>query len=290
MTGETALFDHRAKYAFILVCFALVAGGIGFRTATDRLNVYLQKKPVELRAHFDNISTRLGEWRMVGETRKLSQDMVEELGSDLYLDREYLQEIAGEAPRTISLHIVYYTGMIDAVPHIPDRCFVAGGYKIRQLPENYPLPLSRVRWRTDPEHVNQVTGRPYELASYRNPITGRSTLVRMPVGDFVLRTTEFFHPELPNTRVFSGYFFVANGRTATTPEDVKLLAFRKSEEYAYYCKIQFTCGGGRDFTAEQFTALAMDLLKPLLPELMRCLPDWVDVEARMARASAESES
>lgn len=267
-----------------------MAGGIGFRTATDRLNVYLQKKPVELREHFDNISTRLDGWRMSGEVRKLSKDMIEELGSDLYLDREYVREREGETPRKINVHIVYYTGMIDAVPHVPDRCFVAGGLETRVLPENYPLDLDHARWRPDPDHVNRVTGEPYRLAPYRDPITGRSTVVRMPVGDIVLRTTEFFAPETPGLRVFAGYFFIANGRTACTPEEVKLLAFRKSEEYAYYCKVQFSCGGGREFEAEEFTSLVTDLLEPLLPELMRCLPDWAEVETRMAPASAGSDS
>lgn len=287
--GETALFDRRAKYAFFLACSMLVAGRVGFKAATGYLNIYLQKRPVELREHFDNISTTLGPWKMVGEGHKLSQEMVEELGTELYLDREYMREIDDRTGQRVSLHVAYYTGMIDAVPHIPDRCFVAGGFEIGVLPANYPVPLSHDGWRMDPSCVNQATGQPYETAVYRNPITGRSTLVRMPVGGFVLRTTEFNHPKMPDTRVFSGYFFIANGRTTATPEGVKLLAFRKSEEYAYYCKVQFTASGQRGFQAEQFVARAADLLQPLLPELMRCLPDWAEIEARMAQASSESD-
>jgi hypothetical protein len=207
----------------------------------------------------------------------------------LYLDREYAKETDDRTRRVVSMHIAYYTGMIDAVPHIPDRCFVAAGFEISGLPVNYPMPLNPAGWRTDPSCVNQATGQPYQTAVYRNPITGRTTLVRMPVGDFVLRTTEFQHAKMPDKRVFSGYFFIANGRTTATPEGVKLLAFRKSEEYAYYCKVQFTASGRRDFQADQFAALAADLLQPLLPELMRCLPDWAETEARMAQASSESD-
>jgi hypothetical protein len=290
LTGETTLFDRRAKYAFFLACFTLVAGGIGFRAATEHLNVYLQKKPVKLREHFDNISTRLGSWEMAGGVHKLSQEMIEELGTEWYLDRQYVQEGMGQQRRMMNLHIAYYTGMIDAVPHIPDRCFVAGGYQIHNLARNYPLQVSRTGWRTDPDRVNQSTGQPYELAVYQDPITGRTTAVRMPMGDFVLRTTEFVHPDTPDTRVFSGYFFIANGRLAATPEEVKLLAFKRSEEYAYYCKVQFTSGGDGDFTAERFTAVVADLLTPLLPQLMRCLPDWAEVEDRMTEASPESGS
>lgn len=285
---EIALFDRRAKFAFVLACFALVAGRIGFRMGADHLNIYLQKKPVELRDHFDNISTTLGSWQAVGEATKLTEEMVEELGTKWYLDRQYARN--GD-PRQglVSLHIAYYTGMIDAVPHVPDRCFVAGGFNIRVNPINYPMTLRRVGWRKDPTHVNRATGQAYETAVYRNPITGRSTTVRMPVGDLALRTTEFSHTDMPRARVYGGYFFIANGRATATPEGVKLFAFKKSEEYAYYCKIQFIASGAKDFQAEQFVALSADLLEALLPELMRCLPDWAETEARLEPAPPESE-
>ena len=117
------------------------------------------------------------------------------------------------------------------------------------------------------------------MVSYPDAITRATVTVRLPRGDFELRTTEFSHPTEPDKRMFAGYFFVANGRIAATPEDVKLIAFRKSERYAYYCKVQFFAVGDRNFTAEHFAAQSADFIEALLPELMRCLPDWVDVQA-----------
>ena len=90
------------------------------------LNVYLKKEPVPLRSHFDSIAATLGAWDMVGESRKFSAEVIEELGTALYLDRRYVDT---ESPdkRWMSVHIAYYTGMIDAVPHVPDRCTGATG-------------------------------------------------------------------------------------------------------------------------------------------------------------------
>ena len=38
--------------------------------------------------------------------------------------------------------------------------------------------------------------------------------------------------------------------------------------------------GGADLEAEEFREVIADLLGELLPELMLCLPDWSEVEAR----------
>jgi hypothetical protein len=104
--------------------------------------------------------------------------------------------------------------------------------------------------------------------------------VRMPEGEFELRVTEFSFEGRPQARTFGGYFFIANNRIAVTPEDVKRLAFIKTEEYAYYCKIQFVMVGGSDLSREKFVGHSTDLLEELLPHLMHCLPDWVEVQKR----------
>jgi hypothetical protein len=63
------------------------------------------------------------------------------------------------------------------------------------------------------------------------------------------------------------------------PEGVKALAFNPQEKYAYYCKVQYIYAS-RNATQEKFLELVADHLKHLLPELMRSLPDWSEVERR----------
>ena len=178
----------------------------------------------------------------------------------------------------LTLHLSYYTGMIDAVPHVPERCFVAGGYELASRPQEVPMAVDRSQWMED-ELVNVATGETYQTAWVRDPL-GRSRLVRMPVGDFAIRVFEFQDPKKPEIRVFAGYFFIANGRVAVSPADVKVIAFRRSEKYAYYCKVQFATVGGPDFDLDAFVERCSSLLQPLLPEVMKCLPDWSEIEAR----------
>jgi hypothetical protein len=126
--------------------------------------------------------------------------------------------------------------------------------------------------------VNLATGQRYSIAQVQNAYTG-TQVVRMPIGEFKLRTTRFERDKQPNFQLFAGYFFIANGRVTPSPDDVRLLAFRPSEEYAYYCKVQFTYGAA-GVTQEQFVGLVSEFLKDFLPELMQKLPDWTEVERR----------
>lgn len=276
-------FDRQAKYAFIIACATLAVCAVGFKAAVAQFGIYIRKQPVELRSLFDNIPTTLGEWEKVGESRRLSTEMVEELGTPFYLNRNYRKE--GENDWSpVQLHLAYYTGMVDAVPHIPERCNVAGGMVAQSQPRTYALDIDRSDWSTD-ELLNIDRNEPYQTATRRNPITGRTETIRMPLGDLELRVTEFTIPDQPDLRIRAGYFFIANGGATSSPEGVKALAFRLQERYAYYCKVQLTMAGGPEFTAEEYISACSDLLEELLPELMRCLPDWSEVERREQPAS-----
>jgi len=66
---------------------------------------------------------------------------------------------------------------------------------------------------------------------------------------------------------------------------VKNLAFDPREEYAYYCKVQFSYQSkitdrSQETLVPEFLEIVEDVLPSLIPELVQCLPDWVEVEAR----------
>lgn len=271
-------FDSRAKYAFVVACLVLVSSALGFRWAVKSLDIYLQKLPVELREPFATIPSKLGRWRQVGNDRLLGAEMLEELGTRQYLDRNYA--IDGDPSKgMLNVHLAYYTGMIDAVPHVPDRCLLAGGFNQKTQPENYPLFIDRSAWQTDPEYVNLRAQEPYPIVTHKHDFTLQDVTVRLPLGDLELRTVEFEHDRDLSIQVFGGYFFIANGHATPSPLGVRALAFDLRERYAYYCKVQFMYIA-RDGSPEQFVTLASDLLKDLLPEVMKRLPDWAEVERR----------
>ncbi len=271
------LFDRNAKYALLVAALTLAGLRVGFRFAVESTNAFLEKRPVPLRAQLTTIPLRLGNWRAEREGAPLTAEIVEELGTDLYIDRWYTQGEARPDAPVMSLHITYYTGLIDAVPHVPDRCLVAGGLIVKTRPKNLPLKIDDTKWVLSSEHLNK--GRPYPELTYYDRVTGKPVRVRMPIGEFELRTTEFSSEKHPKLHVYAGYFFIANGETMPEPLDVRKFAFDLTTRYAYYAKVQFLLAGPGDFGPDDFIEAVSEVLADLLPELMRCLPDWVDVES-----------
>ncbi len=281
------MFDRSAKLALLVAATTLAICGVGFRIAVRAVNAYLEKQPVPLRDQLTNIPKRLGAWHATGEDIHLTVELEEALGTADVLDRTYVRGGRGRGQPWLAVHVTYYTGFIDAVPHVPDRCLAAHGWTKLGLPRNLALPVDRDLWRPDPEHTNLRNGRPYPLLTFRHHITGRPVTVAMPFGDFMLRTTEFRDSKSPDVRIYAGYFFIANGETTPSPEAVRSFAFDLSTKFAYYTKVQFSMLASGDTDEETFIGLVSDFVGEFLPELIHCLPDWREVEAGSTAASPE---
>jgi hypothetical protein len=272
------MFDRHAKLALIILCLTLAGGGLAFRAAVGALNAYLSKLPVPLRHPLNDVSRTLGRWQAVGTDRVAQQAELDELGTTEFFTRNYA--VDGDVEKAaIWVHAAFYTGMIDAVPHVPERCDDVHGWQPVDAPRNYDLDVDRSTWSIDEQHTHRGAGAPYPVVEHRHPVTGRAMTIRMPVGDIQFRVTEFRWPNDPSRRKFAGYLFVANGETTPMPEAVRLKAFDLSSRHAYFCKIQLSMQAGRETSLEDFLALAGELMESLLPEVMRCLPDWSEVEA-----------
>lgn len=270
-------FDRRAKFALIVACITLLVCGVGFQFAVDALKVYLRKEPVELRETFATLSRTVGDWTAYGEDEQFDKALLEELGTTNTIGRNYALN-GNPRDGLLNVHIAYYTGMIDAVPHVPDRCFVASGMEPVTLSDVFPLTVDTTSWRQDSGPVNVATGQRYNLAQHRDAFTNRLESVPMPVGDLKIRMTEFLRKDKPEIKWFGGYFFIANGRTTANPRDIRMLAFMPSERYAYYCKVQIVFASA-NATSDDYLRLTSDFLSSFLPDLMMRLPDWRQVEA-----------
>lgn len=85
--------------------------------------VILDKRPVALRGPLQTLPPRLGGFTSQGDDPPLSDAAIESLGTRSYLLRTYRRDDL----RAVNLHLAYYTGNPDTLPHIPDRCLVAAG-------------------------------------------------------------------------------------------------------------------------------------------------------------------
>jgi len=275
------------------VVLVLVCGILGFHATRQMVQAILVKEAVPLRQDFRILPREIGRWKSVGEDEKLTDAVVESLGTDRYLSRSYA--IDGDLSNgRLGLHVAYYTGMVDAVPHIPEVCFVGGGLVKSPGFSALMIPLDRSGWWTDDSppplrYLNTVSNGNGNDPS--NPVdsyipfkmsrTISGEFVRLPVfpdDNLTMNIRQYWQEMNPDHKFAAGYFFVANGGATPFSEKVRLMAFRLTDTHAYYCKVQLTYSHPeRAVSSEELAEVGGEFLTDMLPEIMRCLPDWYEV-------------
>ena len=270
-----------ARFLFspaLLITFILLASSAaGFPTVLNALQLHLEKKPIEPRSglRVSSVPKDFGRWTPAGPDSLLSKEMAQELGTSNYLSRWYRSTSEAEdTPQSFQLHLAYYTGGIDTVPHVPERCFVGGGMvqdgnTIGDLRVNYPLDPPNVIVNNNADPI-LMEGTVYAARSSQT-----FSRVNLPVGVENLRMTATPFETAEGQKVWAGYFFIANGRVVSSADQVRLAAFKLSDDYSYYAKIQFLSFDVQN--AQELADLAAEVLSDIFPEIMRAMPDWVEV-------------
>jgi len=259
----------RLPWGGLGVVAAVLAVSLFSLTSTvEAMKVVLIKEPVPLRKSpfWSYIPREIGPYQQAGSDQHLSEELLEELGTELYLSRTFRDTRVDENKpgAFISLHVAYYTGLADTVPHVPDRCFVAGGARgVNKTGET--LQLTGSRYRPDPNRPDAF------LADSRVSIDP----VRLPQTD-IPATLFTFSPARSERTSNVVYFFSANGKFLPTPDHVRLQGFDLRDRYSYYCKIEVLLHGVAD--ADQAVQRASEFVSLTMPEIMACLPDWTEVK------------
>jgi hypothetical protein len=254
--------------SFLIAAGVLLVSAISLNAATEYLQLYFKKIPMELSADFSTIPPHLGHWVQVSKDERLGEDMEHELGATHYLWRDYVddrlataEELAAFTGKTylerktlaarlqalkpkavINVGLTYYTGSVDTVAHVPDRCYIADGYE--------PTSHTYVSW-------SAFEGRP-----------GRA---EANAGDVCYIN---FEDQIASRQAASknvAYFFNGNGAYTADPIQVRILLQDLRQRYAYYSKIELLTVM-RD--ADESAKVMNDFLVSALPEVERCLPDW----------------
>ncbi|MEO0475877.1 MAG: exosortase/archaeosortase family protein [Planctomycetota bacterium] len=269
----------------------LVAAILGQTSIINATGVALSKEALPLRHGIAlSFPDQAGDWELLHLDPKLPTDVEDTLGTEEYFTRYYVNNAAGVTATSIKVktqddkpgkrlvsweglekgkagelakvHVAYYTGMLDTVPHVPDKCWVVAGSQMVSR-EVRTLKLDREDYREDPDHEGIILA---DSTHFRKT-------VRLP-GDTV--DAVIFSARSDGGQAMTAlYFFLANGTAVASNHEVRF-SFNMKDRFSYYCKVEVMFPGliDPDTVAEQ----AEDLLSDLMPEVMACLPDWTEVQ------------
>ena len=264
---------RRRYLALAVVGAILLVGAIGLNGAVASLKLSFKKLPVPLRGPVQTIPAELGPWVQVSPEERFPPEIEAELNTLDYIDRWYVdlrkadadlrrewedaptkdaalkQRLEADVRRNdplgaVKIHVAYYTGAVDTVPHIPDRCMVAGGFD----------PAGKSVARLDLGDGRGMT------ASF-------------------VQFEQHAGYDRPNTLSIA-YFFQVNGDY----EYDAITGVRKRlqnlfEKYGYFAKIECMTASP-DADAAPAQAAMGDFLHFALPAVEKVLPDWAEVMKR----------
>jgi hypothetical protein len=270
-TGALVVRSFRAPQ-FVVAAALLLLSAVGLNAATEFLKLHFKKQPVALRIPLENLPARLGPWVQVSRDQPLAEDTEEVLGTRKYIFRDFVdsrkvtaEQIAAftdqdirkrgellaairdrDPTAVVNMSVTYYTGMVDTVAHIPDRCYIADGY----VPEDADYPV----WKLGGEDPRQLQVR---FINFADSLGNQRRKASKSVA----------------------YFFQCNGGYEADPLGVRQRLQNLVEKHGYYCKIELmTLVDDKSLSSATMT----DFLTYALPELEKMLPDWKAVQAGTA--------
>lgn len=165
--------------------------------------------------------------------------------SNWYVSRTYVDDGKGARHRLWGLDVTYYTGGLDKVPHVAERCIVASGGSVKGSKAIlFDLPRGPAGW----------------------------------TGKIAFQQIDYYRKkEGQDQRFLQYYIFALNGKPVA---DWKVIRWRLQdpfERYAYFAKVQF--GPLEPVRSVSATRRAAErFIREALPEILKALPTPEDVE------------
>jgi hypothetical protein len=272
--------------SFVGVAVILGVAALSLAIVVQSLTLRFRKEALPLAARLDDpkagIPSRVGSWVQVSKDEPLDHNTIEVLGTKEFVFRDYvdsrlftaaqldeftdkptdkrlqlLDALQREHPEgVVRLAITYYTGLVDTVPHVPEKCYVADGF---QTEGSAPMAAT--------------------VGAY---------------ADGTPRTVDYSYLHFQDTTGMGrvdrdvAYLFHVNGRYVSNNIAVRDELADLRKKYGYFAKVELMTTGRsglnvsqaeRDSSQVKAKAAFNDLLTAVLPEVERCVPDWNEATA-----------
>lgn len=195
----------------------------------------------------------------LGIGTKYDKKRVDDRKSNWFITRIYRDNsrAQGHPMRYWRIDIYYYTGGLDTVPHVPERCFqAAGAVSLGSKEVKFHAPNAKGLWGEEIEWMR---------ARFELPTRG---------GLGLRQISEY-------------YIFSLNGRPESKWTKVRAGLTDPRVKYCYFAKIQFGPYGPDVHDVAKFDKAAEEFISYLLPTITAAFPTPEDVKAAGAAAQKD---
>jgi hypothetical protein len=241
--------------AFLLCVAILAIAGSGMSIAVRSFGMYLKHEPLPLRKSLNLLDEEgLTFYKVVSKEEIAYEEVVKSLGTESYIQwiLQDTREAADSRTRYCSLFITYYD-LPDVVVHVPEECYMGGGYQ-RLASDSLTLDCQSV-----------ADNRKFSV----------------PARYLVFSDTD--SDDWRSSTKFSVlYLFNVNGDYANSREDTRMILNKNIfGKYSYFCKVEWSFfnarlnaagepHGGKSYPSkEQAVTASQKLLSVILPLLER---------------------
>lgn len=242
---------------FVVCLVLMVALSIGYQATIMAQGTKLRKLPVYLRKPLSQLDgTKLSPYQLIpGGAAEIKPEILDALGT-----RHYIQWTLEDTSltdrrnpeRIINFFVTYYTDTPGQVPHVPEECYLGGGYqKASEQIVEVEVPA-----------LHQTV--PFKVLTFERPaFVGRDSQTVM-------------------------YTFHANGRFAPDRQAVRAILNNPKDSHSYFSKLEISFGSADAVpSTERALAAGRRFLAKAVPVLVNeHWPDWSAVEKAESKGEA----
>ena len=246
VSPEAALKTAFGRDPRFVVCVIALGVGLGSVEWLRGYGFRFSKQRVDLKAPLDSMDAkRISPYRLVGSDT-IPKEEVEALGTEEYV--RWRLEDTSVRNRNNPLHwptlfVTYYSGQPDQVPHVPEECYLGGGFQ----------QLSSQDAKVKVPGLEPGSGEvPVRVLKFRKDSSIGGALVPTVI-----------------------YLFSVNGEFAGSRTAVRLALSNPFEQYGYFSKVEVSFSQLPGTDNDVVLRAAERLLGKVLPVLVRDhWPDW----------------
>jgi len=117
--------------AFLICAAVLAVAGSGMSIAVKTFGIYLRKEPLPLKKSLDLLDQKsLLPYKVVSKSKIDNEEVIKSLGTEDYIQWNLEDDsVPPESSVRYCLLFITYYGLPDVVLHVPEECYVGGGYQ-----------------------------------------------------------------------------------------------------------------------------------------------------------------